>query len=56
MNSIKILILSHLLLVVYNQYTAQYINETEWEEISKNLVIADTRYSNKYCYYLNLFC
>ena len=64
MNYIKILFLSYLLLVISYKvssndekiYKVSYIDETEWIEISKNLLIKDGRYSNKYCYYLNLFC
>jgi len=54
MNYIKILFLSYLLLVI--SYNVNYINETEWNIISRNLLIKDVRYSNKYCFYLNLFC
>lgn len=50
-----ILFLNNLLLL-NSQYTIKYINETDWNIRSKELLIYNTNYNNKYCYYLNLFC
>jgi len=44
------------LLLLNSQYTIKYINETEWNIKSSELIIYNPNYNNKYCYYLNLFC
>ena len=44
------------ILICFGQYYIKVINETEWNLISNDLIIYNSNYNNKYCYYLNLFC